>query len=115
MSSPIAGDVGSREGSPRDTPRLYRLAARRRPARLGPVTSPLERAGLRPRVDKALAVFLTHQRARLLAIDGVLGEVADALDDFVLRGGKRLRPAFAYWGYRGAGGIDNDQIERAHV
>jgi len=77
------------------------------------VTSPLERAGLRPRVDKALAVFLTHQRARLLAIDGVLGEVADALDDFVLRGGKRLRPAFAYWGYRGAGGADSEQVVAA--
>jgi hypothetical protein len=36
MSSPIAGDVGSREGSPRDTPRLYRLADPAEPARLAP-------------------------------------------------------------------------------
>jgi geranylgeranyl diphosphate synthase type I len=77
------------------------------------VTSPLERAGLRPRVDKALAAFLAIQRSRLLAIDEVLGEIADALDDFVLGGGKRLRPAFAYWGYRGAGGTDSEQIVAA--
>ncbi len=74
------------------------------------MTSPLERAGLRPRVDKALAAFLTTQRSRLLAIDGVLADLADALDDFVLLGGKRLRPAFAYWGYRGAGGVDRPEV-----
>ncbi|GAA4983328.1 polyprenyl synthetase family protein [Kineococcus glutinatus] len=28
----------------------------------------------------------------------------------LLRGGKRLRPAFCYWGYRGAGGADGDGI-----
>jgi geranylgeranyl diphosphate synthase, type I len=77
------------------------------------VTSPLERAGLRPRVDKALAAFLATQRSRLLAIDEVLTDVADALDDFVLGGGKRLRPAFAYWGYRGAGGADSEQVVAA--
>jgi geranylgeranyl diphosphate synthase, type I len=72
--------------------------------------SPLERAGLLPRVDKALAAFLAGQRSRLLAIDPVLGDIADALEAFVLGGGKRLRPAFAYWGYRGAGGLDNDHV-----
>jgi geranylgeranyl diphosphate synthase type I len=77
------------------------------------VTSPLERAGLRPRVDKALAAFLAVQRTRLLAIDEALGEISDALDDFVLGGGKRLRPAFAYWGYRGAGGADSEQVVAA--
>ena len=50
------------------------------------MTSPLERAGLRPRVDKALAAFLAIQRSRLLAIDEALAEIADALDDFVLGG-----------------------------
>jgi geranylgeranyl diphosphate synthase type I len=73
----------------------------------------LERAGLRSRVDKALAAFLATQRSRLLAIDEVLAEVADTLEEFVLRGGKRLRPAFAYWGYRGAGGVDSDHVVEA--
>src|SRR5829696_8088970 len=30
--------------------------------------------------------------------------VTDALTRFAMEGGKRLRPAFVYWGYRGAGG-----------
>ncbi|MFD0528010.1 polyprenyl synthetase family protein [Kitasatospora arboriphila] len=33
-----------------------------------------------------------------------LGPVSEALRDFLLDGGKRLRPAFCYWGWRGAGG-----------
>ncbi|HEU4346810.1 MAG TPA: polyprenyl synthetase family protein [Actinoplanes sp.] len=73
----------------------------------------MERAGLRDRVDKALAAFLAGQRARVLEIDPALADVADALEAFVLRGGKRLRPAFAYWGYRGAGGLDSDHVVAA--
>ena len=76
-------------------------------------TSPVDRAGLRPRVDKALAAFLAARRSQLLAIDPALAELCDAVEAFVLGGGKRLRPAFAYWGYRGAGGIDNDQVVAA--
>ncbi|MEU4426423.1 polyprenyl synthetase family protein [Actinoplanes sp. NPDC024001] len=72
-----------------------------------------ERAGLRPRVDKALAGFLATQRTRLLEIDPALGEVADTVAAFVLGGGKRLRPAFAYWGFRGAGGVDSDEVVAA--
>ncbi|GAA4599841.1 geranylgeranyl diphosphate synthase type I [Actinoplanes octamycinicus] len=77
------------------------------------MTSPLEVAGLRPRVDKALTDFLAGQRDRLLAIDPALAEVAATLTDFVLGGGKRLRPAFGYWGFRGAGGDDTDEVVAA--
>lgn len=72
--------------------------------------SPLDRAGLRQRIDKALADFLSRQRGWLTTIDEALLPVAEAVEAFVLRGGKRLRPAFAYWGYRGAGGVDSDQV-----
>jgi geranylgeranyl diphosphate synthase, type I len=75
-----------------------------------PPVSPVDRAGLRERVDKALAAFLTDRRAQLQAVDEALLPLADALEAFVLRGGKRLRPAFAYWGYRGAGGVDCDPV-----
>jgi geranylgeranyl diphosphate synthase type I len=71
---------------------------------------PVDRAGLRPRVEKALGAFLARQRARLAGMDPALLPVADALDGFVLGAGKRLRPAFGYWGYRGAGGIDRDEL-----
>ncbi len=72
-------------------------------------SSPIDRADLRTRVEQALVAFLARQRARLTAIEPALVPVADALEDF-LRGGKRLRPAFAYWGYRGAGGTDSDEL-----
>ncbi|MFB9239581.1 polyprenyl synthetase family protein [Plantactinospora siamensis] len=71
---------------------------------------PVDRAGLRQRIDKALAAFLSDRRRWMAAVDDVLLPVAEALEAFVLGGGKRLRPAFAYWGYRGAGGIDSDQV-----
>jgi geranylgeranyl diphosphate synthase type I len=61
-------------------------------------------------VEKALAGFLSHQRDHLATVDPALAPVADALEAFVLGGGKRLRPAFAYWGYRGAGGPDSEQL-----
>ncbi|MCO8276097.1 polyprenyl synthetase family protein [Actinoplanes sp. TRM 88003] len=77
------------------------------------MTSPLEAADLRARVDKALAAFLAEQRSRLTGIDPALVAVAETLEDFVLGGGKRLRPAFAYWGFRGAHGPDSDQLVAA--
>ena len=74
------------------------------------LVSPVDHADLRERVEKALAVFLAQQRALLTGIDPALKPVADAIEAFVLGGGKRLRPAFAYWGYRGAGGVDSDEV-----
>jgi geranylgeranyl diphosphate synthase type I len=75
-----------------------------------PGGSPLHRADLRARVDQALVGFLVRQRTRLAGIDDGLLPVADALEAFVLGGGKRLRPAFAYWGFRGAHGVDSDAV-----
>lgn len=36
----------------------------------------------------------------------------DELESLILSGGKRLRPRFCYWGFRAAGGVDNDDIIR---
>ncbi|GGK26177.1 hypothetical protein GCM10010124_18550 [Pilimelia terevasa] len=71
---------------------------------------PTEYADVRARVEKALTDFLAVQRARLAAIDPELLPVADTLESFILVGGKRLRPAFGYWGYRAAGGPDRDAV-----
>ena len=71
-------------------------------------SDPLDRDDLRQRVHKALAGFLALQANRLDGIGEQLGPVHDELSSYVLDGGKRLRPAFAYWGYRGAGGADSD-------
>jgi geranylgeranyl diphosphate synthase, type I len=83
------------------------------PALYGQCMSPVDRVDLRARVELALDSFLRRQRGVLADIDPALDAVAEAVEAFVLGGGKRLRPAFAYWGFRGAGGPDSDQIVAA--
>ena len=56
---------------------------------------------LRAAVGEALDGFIAAQRPILAEMDPVLLPVADEIDALA-RGGKRLRPAFAYWGWRGA-------------
>jgi geranylgeranyl diphosphate synthase, type I len=52
-------------------------------------------------VEGTLADFLTGRIAALDAVDPELGRFARTTRDLVLAGGKRLRPTFAYWGWRG--------------
>ena len=66
---------------------------------------PLDAEDLRSRVDKAVDDHLAHQADVLDEVGDDLAPLMDALAD-LLRGGKRLRPAFCYWGWRGAGGAD---------
>ncbi|MCW2505631.1 MAG: polyprenyl synthetase [Actinomycetia bacterium] len=73
---------------------------------------PLDHADLRRRVSGALESMLVRQKTLLTGISPDLAPLADALTAF-LDGGKRLRPAFAYWGWRGAGGEDGPEIVRA--
>ncbi len=75
--------------------------------------SATDTADLKERVEKALAHFLLDQRTLLSGIDPALESICDTIERFVLRGGKRLRPAFAYWGYRGAGGEDSSEVVAA--
>jgi geranylgeranyl diphosphate synthase, type I len=86
--------VTSRRGSPSQVTE----AAQPVPA------SPLDAEDLRARVDRALAALLDQELTALGFLGADAGPVADALTRFALEGGKRLRPAFVYWGYRGAGG-----------
>ncbi|GIE95676.1 polyprenyl synthetase family protein [Paractinoplanes rishiriensis] len=62
---------------------------------------------LRHRVDAALNTFLDRQGPKWP--DGAL----DTVRSFVLAGGKRLRPAFCYWGWRAAGGEDCPEVVTA--
>ena len=64
---------------------------------------------LRERVGAALTDFLTRQSGRVTAIGAELEAPLRAICDLVA-GGKRLRPAFCYWGFRGAGGPDCEEI-----
>lgn len=68
---------------------------------------------VRPRVEEALRAFLEQQRAEVAAIDPRVGPLVDELSRVLSSGGKRLRPAFCYWGFRAAGGVDGEPIVRA--
>jgi geranylgeranyl diphosphate synthase type I len=72
-------------------------------------TDPLDHADLRQRVQKSLNGFLAGQLPLLDGISEELSPLTDALGHLIA-GGKRLRPAFCYWGFRGAGGEDCDEI-----
>ena len=65
------------------------------------------------RVDDVLAGFLDERAASLAEIGPELAPVMEAARTLVLGGGKRLRPQFAYWGWRavrGARAADDDLI-----
>ena len=70
---------------------------------------PLEAEDLRDRVHKALDDLIARQSDVLDGVSDELAPLMDAVAD-LLRGGKRLRPAFCYWGWRGAGGDDSSGI-----
>ncbi|MEV6599177.1 polyprenyl synthetase family protein [Actinoplanes sp. NPDC051346] len=63
---------------------------------------PIPSDGLVNAVEGTLAEFLSSQIATFDALDPALGRFARTSRDLVLAGGKRLRPTFAYWGWRGA-------------
>jgi len=67
---------------------------------------------VRDRVDRALQSFVGQQRGVLLAGGDDLRPGAESIAG-LLAGGKRLRPAFCYWGWRGAGGPDCPEIINA--
>jgi geranylgeranyl diphosphate synthase type I len=59
---------------------------------------------LRSAVDDTLAAFLAGQIDALGEVDPAVGDFARVARDCVLAGGKRIRPTFAYWGWRGVVG-----------
>jgi geranylgeranyl diphosphate synthase type I len=61
-------------------------------------------------VQHRLDALLTEATAEWTAVDPALEEPLDAIRRLVLAGGKRLRPAFCYWGFVGAGGSPDDPI-----
>ncbi|GAA2496655.1 polyprenyl synthetase family protein [Winogradskya humida] len=62
--------------------------------------------GLLKAVEGTLEDFLAHQVTALDEVDPDLGGFARTTRDLVLAGGKRLRPTFAYWGWRGVIGTN---------
>jgi len=73
---------------------------------------PVDVEDLRVRVHKALEDFLTAQADVLERVSPDCVPMVEYIADLV-RGGKRLRPAFCYWGWRGAGGPDTPAIAQS--
>ena len=67
------------------------------------VQSPFDVEDLRARVQRVLDEVLERQADVLESVSPDLAPLVEAAADLT-RGGKRLRPAFCYWGWRGAGG-----------
>src|SRR5881628_964697 len=78
-----------------------------------PAPSPNDPVVLTDRIDDVLAAFLAVRRQELEWIDPRATEPIDEVIGLFEAGGKRIRPAFCYWGYRAAGGADGEPILRA--
>lgn len=73
-----------------------------------PATEPPSLRSVAARVDARLTTLLDDERERWARVDPDLVAPIDTLARLVLRGGKRLRPAFCHWGFVGAGGDPDD-------
>nr|MBA2695532.1 hypothetical protein [Actinomycetota bacterium] len=62
---------------------------------------PLDGVDLRVRVQRGLDEHIARQRTVLAEVGAPVTDLVDAVAD-LLAGGKRLRAAFLYWGYRAA-------------
>lgn len=62
-------------------------------------------------VTEQLRDYLQERRRDAAYIGADYAVLTEAVEEFVLRGGKRLRPAFAYWGWRAVAGTEPE----AHV
>jgi len=76
-------------------------------------SGPTDLTLVRDRIDDVLRAFLTARRQELEWIDArATAPIVEVIKLFEA-GGKRIRPAFCYWGYRAAGGPDGEPILRA--
>jgi geranylgeranyl diphosphate synthase type I len=73
-----------------------------------PAPSPTSLRAIATRVDERLAHLFDAEEARWEAVDPALAEPLRSLRHLIEVGGKRLRPAFCYWAYVGAGGDPDD-------
>jgi geranylgeranyl diphosphate synthase type I len=61
-------------------------------------------------VEARLDALLTAETRRWGTVDAGLTPPFGALRDYTLAGGKRLRPAFCYWAWVGAGGREGEPV-----
>jgi geranylgeranyl diphosphate synthase type I len=78
-----------------------------------PQNAPLGFIRLRDRFDDAIGEFLRARRGEIEWSEPDATSLIDEIDRLIRAGGKRLRPAFCYWGHRAVGGADDEPIIRA--
>jgi geranylgeranyl diphosphate synthase type I len=61
---------------------------------------------LQARVDEVLSAFLDERIRAAERLDAAARPPVEEIARLVAAGGKRIRPAFCYWGFRAAGGVD---------
>jgi geranylgeranyl pyrophosphate synthase len=64
-------------------------------------------------VTDQLRKYLTERRSDASYLGADYDALIAILEGFVLRGGKRLRPAFAYWGYRAVTADPDDRVDES--
>jgi len=67
-------------------------------------------AAVRGGVDAVLAAFLAEREHDLTELGPAVTDLGAEVQRLVGAGGKRLRPAFVYWGHRAAGGPHDDGV-----
>ena len=75
--------------------------------------SPTDPVALQDRINDVLRPFLSARRQEIAWLDPRATEPIDEVIGLFEAGGKRIRPAFCYWGFRAAGGPHGEAILRA--
>ncbi len=70
---------------------------------------PWDAEQVRDRVGKRINEFLAARRVQMDDISPDVGSIVEPVADF-MAGGKRLRAMFLYWGWRAAGGSDDEAV-----
>jgi geranylgeranyl diphosphate synthase type I len=70
---------------------------------------------LRSRIDAALMAFLDERLHDVQQDDAAAKPLVEEIRRLAQAGGKRLRPAFCYWGYRATGGVDREAADEPIV
>ena len=76
----------------------------------GTATSRDPVAAVRARVDRIIGEFLDEREREVAGLHPAAAEVSGEVRRLVAAGGKRLRPAFAYWGHRATGAEHDDGV-----
>lgn len=72
-------------------------------------------AGFKKQIDRELTAYLDDKIREARKLDFFTANLAKQAKKIILSGGKRLRPAFMYWGYIAGGGEDREKILKTSI